>query len=317
MRSEEIKKKIIVICGPTTVGKSALAIKLAKRFNGEIISADSRQIYKGMNIGTGKVTKKEMTGVPHFMLDIANPKKRFTVAEFQKMGKEKIESILSREKTPIICGGTGFYISALIDGINFPEVPPNPKLRAELEKKTAEQLYAILKKLDPKRAEAIDWKNKRRVARAIEIAKALGKVPFVEVRPPQTCGGLTSTGLQPYKTLWIGIKLPKEELKNKIKIRLFQRLKQGMVAEAKKLHKNGLSWRRMEEFGLEYRYLAKYLNNKISKEQMTNELETEIWHYARRQMTWFRRDKRIKWFAPDKYKIVEKIVKRFINGSIS
>ncbi len=317
MRSEEIKKKIIVICGPTATGKSAFAIQLAKRFNGEVISADSRQVYRGMNIGTGKVTKKEMAGIPHYMLDIANPKKRFTVAEFQKMGNGKMSDIFERNKLPIICGGTGFYISALIDGTVFPEVPPNTELRAKLEKKSADQLFAMLKKLDPKRAETIDWKNKRRVARAIEIAKALGKVPFVEVRPPQTCGGLTSTGLQPDKTLWIGIKLPKEELKNKIKIRLFQRLKQGMVAEAKKLHKNGLSWRRMEEFGLEYRYLAKYLNNKISKEQMTNELETEIWHYARRQMTWFRRDKRIKWFTPDKYKIVQKIVKRFINGSIS
>ena len=300
---KKVKQKIIVVCGPTAVGKSTLAISLARKWNSEIISADSRQVYRGLNIGTGKVTRKEMAGVPHHMLDVANPKKRFTVAEFQKMASEKIGEIFSRGKVPIICGGTGFYISALVDGITFPEVPPNKKLRAELEKKSPEELLKILKKLDPRRASEIDPLNKRRIARAIEIAQALGKVPNLQ---------LTTYNQQPYKTIFIGITLPPKKLREKIYIRLFARIREGMIQEAKRLHRQGLSWKRMEELGLEYRYLAKYLKNEISKKEMTEKLETEIWHYARRQMTWFRANKRIKWFSPNEYKKIEKIVKTYL-----
>lgn len=303
MRVKNEKLKIIVICGPTAVGKSALAIRLARRFNGEIISADSRQVYRGLDIGTGKITKKEMAGIPHYMIDIADPKKRFTVVEFQKMAREKIGEIFSRGKVPIICGGTGFYISAFLGNETIPDVPPNLKLRERLEKKTVSKLFRILQKLDPRRAKDIDKNNKRRLIRAIEIAQTLGKVP--DLQPTTNCR-------QPYKTLLVGITLPPEKLREKINIRLFARIRLGMIAEAKKMHRQGLSWKRMDELGLEYRYLAKYLNNKILKEEMVEKLETEIWHYARRQMTWFRRDKKIKWFSPNEYGKVEKIVKKFL-----
>ena len=167
----EKKQKIIVILGPTASGKSGLAVKLAKKIDGEIISADSRQVYKGMDIGTGKIIKKEMFGIPHYLLDIKNPKKQFTVMEFKKLAEKKIAEILKKKKIPIICGGTGFYINSVVDDIDFPEIKPDKKLRKELEKKPTEELFKILKKLNPTRAKNIDSKNKRRLIRAIEIAR--------------------------------------------------------------------------------------------------------------------------------------------------
>lgn len=282
-----METKVLVILGPTATGKSSLAIKLAKKFNGEIISADSRQVYKGLDIGTGKVTPKEMRGVRHHLLDVASPKEIFTVAEYQKLANRAIEKILSSGKLPIICGGTGLYIDSIVSGKTFPEVPPNLVLRKQLEKKSTSQLFALLKKLDPRRAKEIDANNPRRLIRAIEIAKKLGSVPRLEAQPPSQ-----------YKVLKIGLNLPADKLKKKIAIRLFARIREGMIGEAKRLHQNGLSWKRMNSLGLEYRYLAKYLNSKISKEEMTTRLQNEIWHYAKRQMTWFKRDKNVKWFSP-------------------
>jgi len=278
-----MSRKIIVILGPTASGKSALAVKIARKFNGEIISADSRQVYKGLNIGTGKITKKEMGGIPHHCMDIVSPKKIFTVVDFKKCAEKAIEKIFAQNKIPIIVGGTGLYIQAVVDNIVLPEVKPNWKLRKELEKKTTEEMFKMLKKLDPKRAKTIDAKNPRRLIRAIEIAEALGKVPNLEVEPPS------------WKAIQIGIKLGDEKLKENINKRLMDRLKKGMVAEAQKLHSQGLSWKRMDELGLEYRYLAKFLKGEISKEEMIDKLKSEIWQYAKRQMTWFKRDKRIKW----------------------
>ena len=312
--------KILVVLGPTASGKSALAVKLAKKlartkwggFNGaEIISADSRQVYKGLNIGTGKITKKEMAGVPHHLLDVANPKKRFTVVEYQKLAREKIAEVFSRGRLPILCGGTGFYIQAVVDNIVLPDVPPNPKLRAILKKETSETLFNILLKLDPRRAKTIDPKNSRRLIRAIEIVKALGKVP------PLTRSNLVNKVRPCFDTLFIGLALPPEELKKKITVRLFARIREGMIAEAKRLHVDGLSWKRMEELGLEYRYLALLLQDKITKEEMVTKLKTEIWRYAKRQMTWFKRDTRIKWFKTTKENPVEKVIEKFLGKSAS
>lgn len=300
------KPKIIVIVGPTATGKSALAVRLARKFDAEIISADSRQVYKGLNIGTGKITKKEMAGVTHYMLDVTDPKKQFTVAEFQGQARKNLQEIFSRNKIPIICGGTGFYISAFVDNLVFPEVPPNKKLRAKFEKKSAEELFKILKKLDRRRADEIDPLNKRRLVRAIEVAKALGKVPRLDI------GCSTSLTSDVQRVLWIGLTAKPEELRNKINIRLLARIKKGMINEARKLRKRGLSWKRMKELGLEYRYLARFLQKKISKSEMINKLETEIWHYARRQITWFRRDKRIKWFSPNEINKIEKTAEIFL-----
>lgn len=294
------KGKIVIIMGPTTVGKSSLAVELAKKFNGEIISADSRQVYKGLNIGTGKITKREMQGVPHYLLDVANPKRRFTVAEYKKLAEKILPYMVVRNKLPIIVGGTGFYIQALVDNITIPEVPANPKLRKEIEKKSTEELFKILKKLDPKRAENIDSKNPRRLIRAIEIAKHLGKVPSYTLNPSS------------YTPLFIGLDLPDKKLKQKIKKRLEERIKKGMISEAKRLHKNGLSYKKMRELGLEYKFLAKYLKDELSKEEMITQLEIAIWHYAKRQRTWFKRDKRILWFKPTDQKKIEREVKKFL-----
>ena len=287
------KPRILVILGQTATGKSGLAVKIAlrlrsgptaKKGGGEIISADSRQVYKGLDIGTGKITKREMMGVPHHLLDIASPKKKFTVVQFKALAEEKIKEILGRGKIPIICGGTGFYIEAVTKGITFPEVPPNYELRKRLARKETTALFRTLEKFDPERAKAMDPRNKVRLIRAIEIAMALGKVPKITKVKPM------------YKFVKIGLYLPQEKLKDKIRIRLFERIREGMINEARKLHRQGLSWKRMHGLGLEYKYMALYLQDKISKQEMAKKLESEIYQYAKRQMTWFKRDKEIKWF---------------------
>lgn len=298
-------QKCIAIVGPTAVGKSSLAIALARKYNGEIISADSRQVYAGLDIGTGKTTIKEMAGVPHHLLDVVNPKKQYSAAEFQKLGKEKITDILSRGKLPIICGGTGLYVDSLLTNNQFPEVPPNEKLRAKLDTKTTMELFQMLKRLDPRRAKTIDPHNPRRLVRAIEIATALGKVPPLE---------LQTTSYKPLTTLWIGLMLPPEELKKRIADRLEKRLKTGMVQEAKRLHARGLSWKRMEELGLEYRYLARFLQKQITKEEMITSLQSEIRHYAKRQIVWFKRNTEIQWFAPRDTTKIKMLVRNFLRA---
>lgn len=301
------KPKIIVIVGPTASGKSSLAVLLAKKFNGEIISADSRQVYKGLDIGTGKVTKKEMAGIPHHLLNVANPAKQFNVEDFKKLGEIAIADIVKRGKIPIIVGGTGFYIEALIHNVILPEVKPDPKLREKLGELSVEQLFKMLRKIDPLRAKTIDPKNSHRLIRAIEIAKTLGKVPPIKKS-------------KPFDTFFIGIQIDPEILKERINERLLARTKQGMVTEAKKLHAKGLSWKRMNGLGLEYRYLALHLQGKLSKQEMIEKLKTEIWHYAKRQMTWFKKDKEIVWFplgnverfSPKQTKEIEKEVRNFL-----
>ena len=308
-----MKKRILVIVGPTATGKSDLAVFLAKKLGGEIVSADSRQVYKGLDIGTGKVPRDPTRstlhagrfmyrGIPHHLLDIVNPKRVFTVSQYKKLGEKALQDIWWRGKLPIICGGTGFYIQALVDGIILPEVPPNKKLRKQLEKKSVTKLFAILKKLDPRRAKEIDRKNPRRLIRAIEIAKYLGRVPLLKVQAPKNTD-----------ILQIGIDMPDKILKERIEKRLKVRIKKGMIQEAVHLHHQGVSWRRMEELGLEYRYLARYLEKKITKKQMIDELAQATWQYAKRQRTWFKRDKRIVWFKPQQKKDIEKLVRKFLD----
>ena len=283
-------EKIIVILGQTATGKSDLAVKIARKVGGEVISADSRQVYKGLDLGTGKIMKKEMRGIPHYLLDVVNAKNRFSVAEYKKLADKKIKEIIARGKIPIICGGTGFYIDAVVNGIIFPEVPQNEKLRKVLDKKGASELFKMLQKLDKNRAKDIDSKNKVRLIRAIEITRALGKVPKLTEATP------------PYEFIKIGLYLPADVLKKKINRRLLARIKNGMLKEIQDLHEKGLSWKRMEEMGLEYRYVALYLQKKITKEEMLRKLNSEIYKYAKRQMTWFKRDKKIKWFTPNEIK---------------
>jgi len=293
------KPKIIVILGPTSSGKSALAVKIAKKYNGEVISADSRQVYKGLDIGTGKITKKEMNGVPHHLLDVVSPKKIFTAANYQKLAKKSIEDILKRKKVPIICGGTGFYIDVLINNYKLPNVKPNYTLRKKLSQLTTSKLFTMLKKLDPKRAKNIDKANRQRLIRSIEIVKSTKKPisPLV--------GSLN------YRVLKIGIQKSKKNLNKLIYQRLQKRLKSGLVEEVANLHKKGLSWKRMNELGLEYRYISKYLTNQLDYKTAIQNLYQEIVHYAKRQMTYFKRDKEIIWVKNNKKAI--QICGQFLN----
>ncbi len=297
------KSKIIVILGPTASGKSDLAVTLAEKIGGEIISADSRQVYKGLDIGTGKITKKEMRGIPHHLLDVISPKKRFSASDFKKLAENEIQKILNNNKTPIICGGTGFYIDALLGEKQIPEVPPNEKLRKQLENKSVEELFEILKKLDPERARNIDAKNPRRLVRAIEICEAIGKVPSHSAKASRD---------KTYNVLKIGIKTEDEILKERMNKRIDRWFKQGLLKEVESLHKKGLPWRRMVEIGLEYKIVSLFLQDKISKEEMKKMMQSETWQYAKRQMTWFKRDKKINWFKPEEFSNIEKKVENFL-----
>jgi len=343
-------QKILVILGPTSSGKSDIAIKMAKKFDGEIISADSRQIFRGMDVGTGKVLGSLASrgklnfllshGVPHYIINIVSPRTDFNVTKFKKQAEKIIEDILRRGKLPIICGGTGFWIKAVVDDVNFPEVKPDWKLREKLEKYSADKLFAMLEKFDPDRAKNIDAKNKIRLIRAIEICKAIGKVPALSCHSDRPAaagsGGIcmhqqitshkiinadpstilsTSSGFarddkEKYSFLQIGLKLPKEKLYQNIEKRVLARFKQGMIEEVENLHKQGLSWKKIQPFGLAYFWIPLYLQNKIPKEELVEKVIQAEKNYAKRQMTWFKRDKRIKWL--ENYKIITKNTENFL-----
>ena len=293
----EVKKPLIMtIVGPTSSGKTALSIELAKKLKPlgtivEIVSADSRQVYKGVDLLSGKEprdknvshtkyhilnTKYFCSGIPHHMINIVSPKKVYSVSEYKKDAEKIIDEIIERGNLPVLVGGTGFYIDAVAKGIVLPEVPPNKELRKKLEKLETKKLLEMLKKLDSKRYREIDKNNRVRIVRAIEIAKSLGKVPKVKTKPK-------------YEIEEIYVDLPDGELKKKIHARILSRIKAGMINEGKKLHASGVSWRRMEELGLECRYVALYLQGKISKEEMIKELESATWQYVKRQRTWFKK----------------------------
>ncbi len=271
------KINVLVIIGPTSSGKSDQAIRLAKKYNGEIISADSRQVYKGMDIGTGKVTKREQRLVPHHLLDIASPKRMYTVTHFQRDAARAIRDITRRGKLPIICGGTGFWIDALLSSSKFPNVQPNKSLRKKLSKLSAEELFAILQKKDSERAASIDKHNPVRLIRALEIIEATKK-------PIQKAAASES----PYDTEIIFVNPTRKTLYQRIEKRLKKRFKQGMIAEVVRLRKSGVSDKRLIELGLEYRYITYYLQGKLTRTEMEAKLLSEIKKYAKRQMTWIR-----------------------------
>jgi tRNA dimethylallyltransferase len=297
-------RKILIILGPTASGKSTLAVELAQRFNGEVISADSRQVYRGLNLGTGKITPAEMHGIPHHLIDVADPQHRYSVDEWRRSATLAIDDIISRGKLPIICGGTGFYISSITNGATLPQVEPNEELRAELEKKSAEELMKTLTELDAVRAAAIDPNNKRRIIRAIEIADELGHVPPLADSSSDKKSESSESIASAYETLKIGLAPADADLKQRIHDRIISRLDAGMIEEARQLQSPAsaatpsLSYERMDQLGLEYRYLAQLLQGQLTREQFIGMLTTKIWQYSRRQKTWFKRDTTIHWLTP-------------------
>ena len=299
MKGEKsLGKSLIAVVGPTASGKSEFAVQLAKKVGGEIISADSRQIYRGMDIGSGKVPGKWRTvggrpvfvykGVPHYLIDEASPKRQFSVTQFQRKAGKVIADILKRGQVPILCGGTGHWVDAVVLDQEFPKVKADAKLRRQLEKLSTEQLFERLQKLDPDRAADIDAKNPRRLVRALEIVLTSGRpVPKLKSKAQ-------------YAVSWIGLNPGMEVLEMKIKKRLQARLKQGMIKEVKMLHTQGVSWKRLESFGLEYKYCALYLQQKITKRELEDQLLIAIRQYAKRQITWWKPNKDIRWFTDNK-----------------
>ena len=288
-----MKPKVVVIVGPTASGKTAVSIELAKKINGEIISADSMQIYKYMDIGTAKPTLDEMQGIKHYMLDVVMPDETFNVAKYKSMAESAIEEILKKGKVPIIVGGTGLYVNTLVDGIEFADVPGDEEYRNELIEKGyregAMSIYKELEKVDSE-SKKIDPNNIRRVARALEIYKVTGKT--------KTQLDIESRKEVKYDYRLFGMEWDRETLYNRIDLRVDKMIEAGLIDEVRNVtEKFKISNTAVQ--GLGYKEVIEFLNGNISYEEMIEKLKLETRHYAKRQLTWFRRDKRIKWIKPD------------------
>ena len=290
-----MKPKVIVIVGPTASGKSDCAIELAKRIDGEIVSADSMQIYKEMDIGTAKVTDEEMSGVKHYMINIVNPDEDFNVAMYKKMAEEALEEIASKGKMPIVVGGTGLYINTLVNGIEFSEIDKDEEYRKELEKKVSVEgidgIYEELKSVDPEAANIIDKNNVRRVIRALEIYKVTGKT--------KTELDKESIKETKFDFLMYGIKTDREELYNRINKRIDYMMEQGLVSEVEELNKK-YKMSKTALQGLGYKEVIEYINGNCNYDEMIEKIKMETRRYAKRQITWFKRDERITWVPKEK-----------------
>lgn len=284
--------RILVVLGPTGSGKTDLGIAIAKKNNGEIISADSRQIYKQMDIGTAKPKgewkdgKYFVNGIPHYLMDVVNPDENFTVADFKVQAIAHIDDILKHNKLPIIVGGTGLYIWSVVDNLEIPKVAPNTELRMELEKKTQPELIEMLKQLDPESAEKIDLKNPRRVLRALEVAMTTGESFFNQRKKQESL----------YDAQEFGINISKEDLYKRLDARVDQQIKDGLVDEVKSLSEK-YSWNLPSMSGIGYKQIGYYLRGEMTLEQAIELLKRDTRRYAKRQMTWFKRDPRIKWLT--------------------
>lgn len=281
------KPKVLVIVGPTASGKTSLSIELALRFGGEIISADSRQVYRKLDIGTEKITEAEMNGIPHHLIDVADIEETYTAHDFKRDATKAITDITTRGKLPIVAGGTFFYVDVLLGKSPTAHVTPNETLREHLSEFSADMLYQQLERLDPARALSIDKHNKRRLVRALEIIAAEGKVP---PDTPTDC---------PYDVRLIGIERNRDELRARIRARAEAALSRGLVNETKHLLNSGISPDRLSEIGLEYRLVLQHLNGEISLEDLPQKMEEKVWQYAKRQLTWLQRDPDITWYTPE------------------
>ena len=271
--------KLIVIEGTNASGKSSLGVELAKKYNGEIISADSRQVYRRLDLGSGKISPEETDGVPHHLLDVRSPGEFFSMADFQKLAYAAIDDILSRGRQPFLVGGTGLYVDAVADGYILSDKEPDAALREHLETFETPELYRMLREKLPDTD--IDPKNRHRVMRALE------RLAADDYRPGRK---------EPrYELLKLGVTWPREVLKQRIDERLERRLRQGMTDEVRAMLDDGVSEVFLTKLGLEYKYLTWYLTGKMGYEQMVEELGSAIKRFAKRQMTWFRKDGRIVW----------------------
>ena len=275
-------EKLLVICGTNASGKSGLGIELASKYGAEIVSADSRQVFEGLNLGSGKVTPEEMKGVPHHLLDVAKPNDFFSLSQYQTLAYEAIDNILKRKKPAFLVGGTGLYVNSVVDGYNLNASAPDPEIRKMVEEKSLEELLDILKKENPSALERVDVQNKRRVERAVE--KALSK-EFDE-----------NPSVPRYETMVLGVTWPRDILYERIRERLDRRLKQGMIEEVENLRKEGATDEFLFKLGLEYRYILMYLRGEFENfDAFYDKLFMEIRHLAKEQMTWFRKRKDIHW----------------------
>ncbi len=294
------KLKAIAVVGATASGKTALSLALAKRFSGEIISADSRQIYRGLDIGTAKITPEEMGEVTHHLIDIVDVDETFSAHDFSTLATSAISHITKREKLPIVVGGTFFYLDQLRGNSGKAPVPPNQKLRAELEALPLPELKIRLKAFDPTLLSKIDTQNPRRIVRALEILETLGHIPKVE------------TINSPYDWLIIGLQANKETLRERYRQRARQWLKVGFLNEIKSLLSKGVTENRLDEIGFEYTLGLALLNKEITEVEFIDRFEQKNWQYAKRQLTWLKRDQTIVWFTSGQESDVLRVVTKFL-----
>ncbi len=296
--------KLVVVAGPTASGKSALGIALAQQFNGEIVSADSRQVYRGLDIGAAKVTPEERALVPHHLLDVADPNEVYTVARFQREATQAIDAILARGRQPFLVGGSPHYIQAIVDHLDIPPIPPQPHLRAQLENRPLAELLTELEQLDPLSAATIDRQNPRRVIRALEVCLVTGQ-PFSARR---------KIAAPLYNCLQLAIDWPRPQLYARIDRRVDERMEQGMLEEVRRLLATGVTHERLEAFGLEYRFLSRFLRGEFPDEaEMVQRLKFAIHDFTRRQLTWLRKDQRITWIGGQRLDSATDLVRQFLD----
>lgn len=285
--------KVIAVVGATASGKTAYAIELAKQINGEIISADSRLVYKGMDIGTAKPTVEERQGIPHHLIDIVEPEENYSAGWYAKDARKCIKGIISRGKTPIIAGGTGLYFRILLENYDLPEMNADYELREELSSKSFEELFEILSRLDEKAANSVEQNDKKKLIRYIEIVKHTGK-------PLHLARGVKNE--KEFEVEWIGLNFPREELYNRINKRVDLMVEQGLIEETQKLlEKHGRIPNIVDTIG--YREIISYLDGELSLDEAKDKLKQNTRNYAKRQLTWFRKNEEINWNCyPDKKK---------------
>ncbi len=314
MSKKTIKPKIIILVGQTASGKTSTAIELAKAIDGEVISADSRQVYKHLNIGSDKITKEQMQGIPHHLLDVADPlRQTYTVSNFVDDATKAIQKIKNRGKVPIVAGGTMLYIDALLGNVLVPEVEPNHALRKKLNSRTAEELYSELKAKDPRRAKQMITEgqdsNPRRLIRALEIVAKLGQVPR-----PQDNDSIENP-LSGFDVLWTGLHNELSIQKEKINKRNAKMLKDGLLDEVKGLIDMGVTQEQFDTFGFEYKYPAMYLfgipiikDEPPTLEQVLMKMNSSTWRYAKKQRAWWSDRDKITWFkAEERIAFINKV----------